>query len=189
MARLRGLRSARPTSPGRRTAWGFGPATTGPGGLQTITASGKLLFGVAAAAVTDGQTIVRTRGELVALLSSADAVTSGFHGAFGIAKVTAQAVAIGVTAVPGPLTDDDWDGWLYHRYLSCISADPATTTGAVTAPLQLGAGSGAIRLEVDSKAMRKIAENESVVAMMEMMEIGVASLRVFFNSRLLVKLQ
>ena len=189
MPRLRGFPSRIRTSAKRRIAWGPGPSTTGIGGLQSVSASGKTLWGVSAAAVTDGQTIVRTRGELLLFLSTADGVTSGFHGAFGIAKVTAQAVAIGVTAVPGPVTDDDWDGWLYHRFFALSAADVATSTLANSGPLQMAAAAASLRMEIDSKAMRKISENESVIGVLEATEIGVSTLRMFGNTRLLVKLQ
>ena len=184
----RGRFPSRSQSLRRKTSWSAGPASTGPGGLQTITASGKTAWGVTSISLEDGLTLVRTLGELNTFLTSADVVTSGFHGAVGICKVTEQAAAIGVIAIPGPITDILWDGWLYHRVFSLIAADPALTTGGVTAPLQMGAGSASLRLEIDSKAMRKFDALDVQVGIIEVTEIGVASMRFFANTRVLDKL-
>ena len=181
MARLRGFPSQGVvrTSQRRKTAWVPGPASTGTGGLQSITASGKVGWGLAVVTTSEALTLVRTRGELLMFLSAADAVTSGFHGAIGIAKVTAAAFAVGVTAIPGPVTEDSWDGWLYHRHFALIAQNSSPTDGSVISTL---------RLEIDSKAMRKFQEDEALVAIMEMTEIGVATMRFFANTRMLLKL-
>ena len=47
-------------------------------------------------------------------LSAATSALDGFNGAFGIGLVTRQALAVGVSAVPTPLDEEDWDGWLYQ---------------------------------------------------------------------------
>ena len=36
-------------------------------------------------------------------------------GAFGLILVTDQALAIGITAIPGPFTNGDDDGWFCHQ--------------------------------------------------------------------------
>ena len=46
----------------------------------------------------------------------------------------------------------------------------------------------AIRVDVDSKAMRKCSVDETIFAVIEVAELGTASLSWSFNSRLLFKL-
>ncbi len=45
-----------------------------------------------------------------------------------------------------------------------------------------------LRMTIDSKAMRKIATEEAFYAAIEVVEIGVANLSVFFDSRALFAL-
>jgi len=48
--------------------------------------------------------------------------------------------------------------------------------------------SGYYREEVDSKAMRKIAPNETIFGSLQVVEVGTAVMEAFFDSRMLVKL-
>jgi hypothetical protein len=45
-------------------------------------------------------------------------------GAIGLAVVTDQAVGIGVTAVPTPITDLSSDSWFLHRFSGTSSTVP-----------------------------------------------------------------
>jgi len=130
--------------------------------------------------------MVRLRGDLMLYLSLVSAADDGFAGAFGIGLCTNDAFAIGVTAVPTPIAQEDWDGWLFHQYYAVKGPTVGTTTanniGGVFST------SAAFRVAVDSKAMRKIPENTTVYAAMENVEVGTAALEVAFNSRVLVKL-
>jgi hypothetical protein len=114
-------------------------------------------------------------------LTASDAGPGGFSGAFGIGITTADAFGIGVTAVPTPLTERDWDGWLFwHAWnLKTVTATIADGVNAV----------GAFqRIEVDTKAMRKQDENMLIYGCMEGTEVGNAVLNWNFDSRLLVLL-
>jgi len=184
-----GLRSSRfqRTSVRHRSSWEVGPETSGGGGQQTITASVAQLAGTAVQAVIDGQTLIRTRGEVLMFLTSATAIGHGFYGAFGIAKATSAAILAGAASVPTPITEEAWDGWLYHRYFSCISAGPIAAATAAQEALQVNNVCAALRFEVDSKAMRKHAVDEGFYAAIEVVEIGTADMRWFFNSRMLQK--
>ena len=172
----------------RHSAWTIGPATTGPGGVQTLSVTGLTGMGVGAGINEDGLTLVRTRGELLMYLSAATpAGASGFHGAFGLCVVTDQAFGIGTTAIPGPATDKEWDGWFYHRFFNLFSGGVIDGTAA-TDDNQSNSAIAALRIEVDSKAMRKTKEGMTIVGIIEVTELGTAAMKVFFNSRLLFKL-
>ena len=108
------------------------------------------------AGVGSDLTIVRTRG-MLGVKSDQVAATEEPFGAYGVAIVSEQALAIGATAVPLPYTDADSDQWLVHGY---FMAD--VTAGDATGFTPL-----ATRTDFDSKAMRKIVPGESVVFMLE----------------------
>jgi len=96
-------------------------------------------------------------------------------GAFGLAIVSDQAFAAGVASVPGPFSQADWDGWFVWR-----SFDYALEAGDAT-----GFRLISINQEVDSKAMRKISDNETIVLVAESQNNG---LRISLPLRLLFKL-
>ncbi len=97
-------------------------------------------------------TIVRTRG-MVSVGFQAHSVDVIVVGVMGMAIVSDQAFAIGVTAIPGPFDQAEWDGWLVWRSFS-HQLDVTTDVGRLI-PL--------LNFEVDSKAMRKVSEGETVV--------------------------
>ena len=175
MARPRGF-SRSPTRSRRQTAWGFGPGGTG---ITTFTASGIKIIGaqlVLASGILE-TTIVRLRGQLEIILQTTGGVGQGFRGAFGIGVVTTAAATIGITAVPSPITELDWDGWMYY-----------TMFGVHHGLAAVSDGSGHERIDVDTKAMRKFGDEQTLLAVMEVVEIGTADMDVFFDSRMLLKL-
>ena len=156
--------------------------------LLTATGNQSSILGFGAQVNLDGFTLVRTRGEFVAQLRSASAIANGFSGAFGIGIVTDAAFAVGVTAVPTPVTEADSDSWLYHRFFSCIAGAPIAGA-AMQDEDAVNPTGAAVRFEVDSKAMRKTGEKESTIyAAIEVTELGTAAIDIMFNSRLLFKL-
>ena len=160
----------------RRTAWSVG---TGGTGLISGASSQSVIAGSGLIPNQDGLTIVRTRGLFDWFLDGpGTADGDGYFGAFGIGIVTDAAFAAGITAIPTPITEQDWDGWFYHTFLSVHQPD--VTFGGSPAAHQ--------RIEVDSKAMRKIAVGETVVAVIEVVEIGTATFNAFWDSRQLAKL-
>ena len=184
MAQRRGFSRARSSGTKRLTDWSLGP---GGETNTTFTSSTNTIVGSGVTPVGGKFTIIRTRGDLSGSLASAAAGANGFACAFGIAVVTLTAFAIGATAVPNPLDEADWDGWLYHRFFGMLSSAPISNAASedVDAVLPVVA---AVRFEVDSKAMRKIDETEVVASIMATTEIGTATMNVMFNSRMLVKL-
>ncbi len=178
---------SRTNSVRRATGWEIGVKSGAAGALLSLSASGASLGGVTVTQITDGFTLVRTRGEFLAYLKTSAAAASGFHGAFGIGIASDAALAVGVSAIPTPITEEAWDGWLYHRYFSLFSSAAMSANAAedVDFPMAVSAG---VRFEVDSKAMRKLRVNESCYCCVEVTEIGACTMDWAFNSRTLIKL-
>ena len=171
MAHSRGFRPAVSRAPRRQTSWDIGP-----GGVtqQTLSGIGSVIVGTGATAVTDGLTVIRTRGVLTLRLVTP--TTDGFIGAFGIGTCTLAAFTIGVTAVPTPITEQNWDGWLYWEAFALLgesTADPVAS----------------LRSVVDSKAMRKLPEDTVLYAAVQAgTEIGTGTMEIQFDSRVLLKI-
>jgi len=183
---LRSQRSRFPSQSERhRTSWDPGPSTSGNGGPQAVSSSSANFAGTAISILIDSFTLVRTRGELTLWLMTATAAGDGFHGAFGIAKATSVAVVAGST--PTPMGEKDWDGWLYHRFFSLFAAGPIAVATAAQEALQTANVTAALRVDVDSKAMRKADDEESFFAVIEVVEHGTATMEWAFNSRILSK--
>ena len=102
-------------------------------------------------------TVVRTRGD-VSIIPNSVGADLNIVGAYGLAIVSDQAVAIGVTGIPTPWTDPSWDGWFVWRSFGYRVEN--STSVSINSPLN-------ISHEVDSKAMRKITDNETMVMVAE----------------------
>ena len=176
MARRRQLSRS---SPRRRVGW-----NEGPGGFNeipiTVTTSSVSILGLGQTLLADGFTLVRTRGLIQLALTANTAAGDGFQGAFGICVVFAESFGVGVTAIPDPVTDMNWDGWLWHSFFSLIQ-------GSVFSA-QVSAGSGNKTLEIDSKAMRKLRASDTIVLVGEFIETGTAVMIVSGTTRILLKL-
>ena len=183
MAQRRGFSRAR-SSTKRLTDWALGPG--GEANTTAITST-TTIVGAGVTPVGGKFTIIRTRGEFTAALSTAAAGANGFACALGIAVVTLTAFGIGSTAVPSPLDEADWDGWLYHRFFSLLTTG-VIDGGAMADTDATNPTTVAARIEIDSKAMRKIDETEIVTAILGTTEIGTATMNLMLDSRMLVKL-
>ena len=120
-------------------------------------------------------------------LTSAAAALDGFAGAFGIGVITAAAFTAGVGSVPTPITEIGWDGWLYHQFIDLRAPGLIDGSAAVDVDIMLST-TAAVRIPVDSKAMRKIGIDEVTFGVLEVIEVGTAALSWRFNSRILDKL-
>ena len=98
-------------------------------------------------------------------------------GAVGIGVVSAQAQSVGITAIPHPDTDSSWGGWLWHSYFANRQRF-ASAVGFQSDAL--------IQMVIDSKAMRKVGDEERLVAVIE--NSSSTGLDFYFNFRLLFKL-
>jgi len=135
----------------RQVTW-IGPADQG---YISVGAAGSTLLADFAPGTVgiDKPTIVRTRGDIsiVPAVLSADLEVVG---AFGVGVVSAQAFAIGITAIPKPFDDANWDGWYVWQAINFVVEAGATVQSFSPADRII---------TVDSKAMRKIADNEVLV--------------------------
>ena len=180
MARSFHGRPQTPRGSGRMNEWFIGPSTAGASNsILSFTQPGKTLWTTGAQAL-DALTIVRIRGELTAWLEVVGTIGDGFArvGA-GIGIVTVDAFDIGPTAMPGPVTDPDWSGWMWVEYVG------AMVGASVTEEFK---GLAQHRFVIDTKAMRKIRPNEVVFGMFETIsEVGAATLSFASNTRMLAK--
>ncbi len=186
MARARSLNSRIPQSLRRKVDWGLGPSTGGvPGGVQAISATGPVIGTNGIFPTVSSPTIVRIRGYLSLYISVSSTALDGFHGAFGIGKVTTAAFTAGVASIPTPLTENDWDGWMYHQFFDCTAVMPvavASTSKSVPS------GPGAIYNEIDTKSMRKADQEDTFFCAIEVQEIGTATMQWHCQTRMLFKL-
>ena len=123
-------------------------------GFITVATTGAALiasFDPAAVGVVK-PTIVWTRGD-VALRVGATGADATIVGAYGLAVVSDQAFAAGIASIPKPFDDAGWDGWFVWRSFS-MGWDFDDATGVRFAT---------VNQEVDSKAMRKVTDNETIV--------------------------
>jgi len=158
----------------RQKSWELGP---GQLGVQTaISTSSQSVFTAGSAATQDGLTLLRLRGQLTLTMSVAASALVGFSGAFGIGIVTAQAFAVGISAIPTPIIEQDWDGWLYWSAFALFASS--------------GVGNERLVLDepVDTKAMRKMREGDTIYAAIEVQEVSTAVMTPHFDSRILIAL-
>ena len=175
MALRRGYPARVHSSSRRVNKWGIGPQLT----LTNATSSGNLFFTTGVALAAESQvTIIRLRGEFLAFLTAAGAA-EGFSGAVGIGICTDEAFAAGVTAVPGPVDESDWDGWMWHSFFHVFEGFSAAGDGSVIQ---------SIRLPVDSKAMRKFSAGYTLFGTVQLDEIGTATIQIACDTRTLLKL-
>jgi len=186
MARFLSRRGPVQTRSRRKTSWQSGPKSGTAGASLAFASSGAALGGVGQTSLADGLTLVRLRGNFMIHMESG-AIGDEFFGAFGIGIVNSDAFSAGSASVPSPRVDQDWDGWLYHRYLA-IQASDTLDTGVSSSLDTLNPTTAALRFEVDSKAMRKVKTKETIFCALELTEVGAASGRWHFDSRMLLKL-
>ena len=128
-----------------------------------VAGSGKTL--VASVVLSNpgiNETVRRTRGTLF-IQSDQASVFEECSGALGCIVTNDVANAVGVTAIPGPVTDANDDAWfVWQPFSGLIAGTNATGTATMTN------GPGVIRVDFDSKAMRRVEEGFSVIFMVEL---------------------
>jgi len=176
VAHSRGSRFPRTSASRRATSWEGSPE----GASGTLSASSSFVFGTAQQAAIAGLTIVRWRGSFTAGLITASAAGHGFDCALGLGIVSENASGIGITAIPTPIADQAWDGWLFHKTFQLFTAFGTTMDPA---GIMMN-----VRFDLDSKAMRKFKQTDVLVGVLEVVETGTATMRSFLAGRTLVKL-
>jgi len=107
-----------------------------------------------------GEVVRRTRGRWLVLSDTQAAYEEGIA-ALGFIVVTDTALGVGATAIPGPVTDANDDGWfVWEPWLGlvggcAVGGSPSTVAGNNNSN------------EFDSKAMRRVEEGFSVAVMIE----------------------
>ncbi len=147
--------------------------------VSAFTVGGGTILGTlnAAALALRPFTIVRIR-QTLAWKSDQTAATERQIGAVGFAVVSDQAVAIGITAVPTPVTDLASDLWMLHQFFM----SHFTVTSAI------GSESQYHQIDVDSKAMRKVEDGQDLVEVGELATGLSDGFSLSDASRILIKL-
>ncbi len=138
----------------RETTWFSTPPTV----FNVAAGSALQGFSLNAAALAKRPfTILRTHFH-VGWISDQIIASEAQFGAVGMCIVSSQAAAIGVTAVPTPLTDIGSELWYLHQVLTSFF----TFSSAVGTDSQ-----GMTSIDIDSKAMRKVNEGEDALIVFE----------------------
>ena len=174
MARIHARRSfSGRRSPGRLTEW---IALQFASDATALAANSTVLFASlnAAALAKRPFTIVRVVGSMFVQSDQNAAIENPF-GAFGLAVVSAEASAVGVTAVPDPVTTPESDLWM--GYQSFAAEGSASTNVGRPANFQT----------FDFRAMRKVDGNSDFVTVVANSSAA-DGLLFILNYRFLVKL-
>ena len=96
----------------RSVAWELGPFAE----QVTVGATSSKIWDGSNVTTLGEETIVRIRGAGSIVQSVGSAALDGMFGALGIGIVTEQAFQVGLTAIPSPLVDSGWNGWMWHQF-------------------------------------------------------------------------
>ena len=125
------------------------------GSPQVVASAGQKVL-VASVTLSNpgiGETVRRTRGRFF-VTSDQSAAQESQLGAFGMIVVTDVAAAIGITAIPGPVTEANDDGWFVWFPIMQRSSDQTQSRSGW-------------EYEFDSKAMRRVEEGSQIAVMYE----------------------
>ena len=143
--------------PKRQTLWlGWATVETTLAGAPSVAITNSLN---AAALALRPFTIIRFRG-IIHVNSDQLAANEIFGMSFGAAVVSDQSVAIGVTAVPTPTTDQG--SGLFFTYEQVFGRHLVGSGAGTGVPLEAG-----VRRYFDSKAMRKVDLGQDVITTVE----------------------
>ena len=170
-------RRAFSSGPRRLTTWEQGPGGTS---FTTLTDTSPTIVGAGAVLVGERATLVRLRGDAYVQLLLAAASGDHMSGALGIGIVNDQAFATGISAMPAPITEQDWDGWIWWKAFAVMVV---TDTEAVDSALN------SWHFPIDTKAMRKMQAGDTLfISAQASVEGGTVSTKIFVDTRALLKL-
>ncbi len=125
--------------------------------LTTVAAGTKVLL---AQLTLDNpgitETVIRTRG-LIGIVTDAPTASEVQPGAFGMVVVNDLAIAAGAASIPGPVTDQDDEGWFVWQ--PTLASQESVGATAVTVPMSV--------FHFDSKAARRIEHGFAAAVMFE----------------------
>ena len=121
-------------------------------------------------------------------MTSCTAAFDGLAGAVGIGRTSFAATQAGVGSVPTPITEQGWDGWLWWSPFVIKSAGPIVAAGVSLQTDAVHSVSAAVKLDIDSKAMRKVPDDMALYFALEATITGTASMQWHVDSRMLFKL-
>ncbi len=161
----------------RETIWFQGGYTSN----TLASASSAVLSGIlnAAALALRPFTVVRTRG-VYFVKSDQTGATEAYESSMGMAVVSDQAAAIGVTAVPTPETDRASDAWFVYESI----ADQFLFISGVG----VQGGNVGRQLQFDSKAMRKVEDGFTIAVVQENSALQASGTTQVLGFRQLIKL-
>ncbi len=144
-------------TPRKEKQWGFVP-----GFNVDMAAFGTFL--VARIAFTSKQTVLRMLGEYVITTRPTVANADRAVIAVGIGKVSSDAFGVGATAMPDPSGEPEYP-WLYWASHAIAS----TSTDAANSSQVNGLS---VRRSFDIRTMRKFSPNESLVVVVEAVDVA-----------------
>ena len=119
-------------------------------------------------------TVVRTHLELMVYSDQAAAIEYQGVGV-GACVVSEPALAIGITALPTPVTDMDSDLWFLHKLVYSMESNLTDRTRAGTV------------VTIDSKAMRKVNDGSEIVFVAELTSDPATGAVLAIGGRMLIK--
>ena len=120
-------------------------------------------------------TILRVRGQIF-IKGTPDAITDDENVGLGLIVVSEQSAVVGGASLPGPIQSIQ-SPWLWHQFIP-LAAGTAALTGN-----DLGS---MVRVDIDSKAMRKLGIEERLVLVGELSTGLYAAVSVTGGLRVLV---
>ncbi len=123
-------------------------------GFIAVASATKVI--ISSLSPTEPLTVVRTRG-MISVHPTAFSADLDVVGAVGIGVVSNDAFAAGVGSIPGPYDDGDWKQWfVWQSFAFHVEFGSA-----------VGVNIESVMIDVDSKAMRKVGQNETIVMVAE----------------------
>jgi len=158
-------------SGGRRSDYSWQGANGQNVAISTVNTlgTGSLVFG-------GSGTVMRIRGNVLVqmdITSAEDAIAVGL----GLILATDAAVTAGALSIPSPATNLDAE-WIWHQWVplrAMLTSNEGLLGGAV------------MRVEIDTKAMRKFKANSNLVFMIDgVQESGAGTFDVSYGFRALI---
>ncbi len=142
-------------------------------GVATLTTT-QLILASLVLSTTSGETILRSRGMLF-LRGNPDAAGDDDVVGLGLIVVQSAAAAVGGASIPGPINDGDAD-WFWHQFV------PLNSFGSAADDEAIGLNK---YVEIDSKAMRKVPRDQTVILVGELFSGELSNVQVSGGLRLL----